>query len=150
MRIVDWGEKKKGRGKGDKGGKQHTEFISLPKPNFFRQEVETLIRAGILSIGPGATLHGCSTDAFRNRLRQDADSRFQALGSEYFARSADQVVDNPLPVLEGGVVLGDFAFAVVGVPGVDVDGKNEVQGGEVELESGCPQLHQLAARKMGN
>ena len=70
-------------------------------------------------------------------MRQDADRRLRALCSEFLGRSADQVVDDPLPVFEGGVVLGDFAFAVVGIPGVDVDGKNKVEGREVELESGC-------------
>ena len=107
-------------------GNKHTEFISPPKPNFFGKEDVALFQAGILGICAVAALHGCPADAFRNRSCQGADSIPWGLRSEFHARSANQIVDGPLPVFEGGVILCDFAFAVVGVPRVDVDGDDEV------------------------
>ena len=38
-------------------------------------------------------------------------------------------------MFEGGVVLGDLAALVEGAPGVDFDGEDQVEGGEIELVS---------------
>lgn len=49
----------------------------------------------------------------------------------------EEVVDGPLPPFEGGIVLGDLARIVEGVPGVDLDGESEArEEGKGEVEAG--------------
>ncbi len=126
-------EERGGRGLGKR---EHTKFICLTEPNFLRQEVETFLPACVLGIGATAILHRGSADTRGDCSCQAAHCCFRAICSEFLARSSDQVFDGPLPMLESSVILGDLAFGIVGVPGVDFDGDDEVEGGKVELESG--------------
>ena len=102
-------------------------------------------RTRVLSIGAIAALHRRPANALRDRLLQDTDRRSWAFRPVSLARDANQVIDRPLPILECCVILGDFAFAVVRIPSVNLDRNHEIQGCEVELESIIQDGHQLAA-----
>lgn len=113
---------------------RHTKLISLPEPYLLRQKPQTLFRALILHIGAIAIRLRRTADTLRQRLRQQRHGRLCGSCRELFARGLKEVIEGPLPVFEAGVVLGDLTFGVVGVPGADLDGDDEVEGGEVELE----------------
>lgn len=113
------------RVRGGQGIKQ-TKLISLAKSDAFCQEVVAFFRTRVLSIGAIAALHRRSADALRDRLLQDTDRRYWTFGSEFLARGANQVIDRPLPILECCVILGNFAFAVVSIPSVNLDRNHEI------------------------
>lgn len=115
--------------------RRHTELVSFTEPHLLGQEIQTLVPTLILYVGTVAVRLRRATDALPQRLRQQRHCRLCRIGCEFLSRSLNEVIDGPLPVIEGSVVLGDLTFAVVRVPGADFDGYDEVESGEVELES---------------
>lgn len=59
-----------------------------------------------------------------------------AVGGTVLAAGGEkEAVHGPLPVLERGVVLGNFAARVVRVPAENLEREEEIEGGEFELKS---------------
>lgn len=114
---------------------RHTKLISFTEPHLLRQKPHTFFLTLILRVGAVAVLLRRAADAVAQRLRQQRHGRLCGVGRELLGRGLEEVIEGPLPVLEAGVVLRDLTFGVVRVPGADLDGDDEVEGGEVELES---------------
>lgn len=62
-------------------------------------------------------------------------NRRSTVGSEHWRGSLEDGCQRPIPPYKDGVVLRYFACAVIRVPAVDAQGKDQVQSREVEHES---------------
>ena len=110
------------------------QLIRLPQSCPLRQECHTTLRAVVLGIRAVAVGHRSIADAACQFLC-DACGEFGFSDVKGGGGGGEEVGEEPVKVLEHGVVHGDLALRIEDVPGVDDDGDGELEEGEGKIEA---------------
>ena len=117
------------------------QLICISKADLLGQKVHTVVVVGILCVFTLAGLSCCGANILSNGASEESDGFVgSGVGVAYDAGHdrgccADEGVDGPLPVFEGGGVGLDLTVGVVLVPEAKLDRESEVEGGEVEHDA---------------
>ena len=117
------------------------QLICLSKADLLGQEIHTVVVVGILSVFALAGLGCCGADILSDGASEESDGfvRGGVGGAHYGSHDrgccADEGVDGPLPIFEGGGVGLDLTVGVILIPEAQLDREGEAEGSEVEHDA---------------